>query len=127
MEVEEIPSEIKETSTVSEGNKETDGTMDCFGLRVLFEEKNNATGMDKMLDQNSTSSCPFPPGFGPCKEDAHIHRELTNKENRRLTREGTEENGDTPTSFDELSETDESETLDTEAKETKDVMRVHLG
>ncbi|MED6210253.1 hypothetical protein PIB30_062472 [Stylosanthes scabra] len=72
-----------------------------WALECYLNKKNDATGMGMMLDQNSSSSCPFPSGFGPCKEGAHIHIELTDKENRGSAREGTEENrtgehGDSP-------------------------------
>ncbi|MED6138577.1 hypothetical protein PIB30_075569, partial [Stylosanthes scabra] len=43
---------------------------DCWGLRALFHENGDVD------ESQSSTSCPFPPGFGPCTKENHVHKDI---------------------------------------------------
>ncbi|MED6187180.1 hypothetical protein PIB30_074049, partial [Stylosanthes scabra] len=43
---------------------------DNLGLRKLFRDE------DEDEISNTSGSCPYPPGFGPCLDGAHVHKEV---------------------------------------------------
>ncbi|MED6147899.1 hypothetical protein PIB30_048217 [Stylosanthes scabra] len=44
--------------------------VECMGLRKLFGEKEIGE------TSNLSESCAFPPGFGPCFDEAHVHSDM---------------------------------------------------
>ncbi|MED6157128.1 hypothetical protein PIB30_020447 [Stylosanthes scabra] len=47
-----------------------ENTMEDLGLVQLFDEQKKGE-LSTSLD-----TCPYPPGYGPCKEGAHVHKEM---------------------------------------------------
>ncbi|MED6195923.1 hypothetical protein PIB30_042395 [Stylosanthes scabra] len=118
MEVEKIPSEVKETPIVHEGNEETDGALQFSTMSVQKNGSEEFIGNSQDKRSELKLFMPVPPGFDPCKEGVHIHREL-----ERVEEKGLEENGDSLASFEALGKSDEADTLDHELKETKDATK----